>query len=738
MFPLQPNRYTYGAYCLVAILLALIAFGSLSSHLLDGDDFEYLTDTEAVREAPSLFFSPDRQLPGRPTVELVFLIAQTFWGNRPAAYHILLIGLHLAASLLLACAFRRLGADLELSLLGALLFLINVAHFRAIQWISCLAYPLALIFGLASLICFLRYLESGRVRWMAWSVLTLASAIFAHASAVSIALFCIYLSRRNGKTGRQILYSTWPVLAVSLTCGGLLYAAYPLAPQAAETPLLIDPVYILTHLFRYLGRLLSAAHWLPSDLLPGLHPGADAMKDLDLIAGILVCLGMAALWRYRVFPASDWAVWAVLTLLPFLNRTDYEGVSRYVYLSSAGSSLILAWALRSAVNGTQKWVNRRFRQIAFAAVLVGLATLSVLSFRRAEAYAFYYSGRAYVARGHHRIGSDQLKRAIDRNPRMIPPDVYSHLAVATFGIGESPQEILEDALAKHPNASELKALLGICAFLPDDPELRRQGEARIREAVETAENEMSVRACAAVACFNLGAHFYQRPEGQKQAEALFRLAIRLRPGYPRAHFGLANSLSLQGKTGDAIQAFQKTIELQPDDAAAYQNLGFLLNRQGNHKDAAEALKRAIFHDPTRAYSWYLLAQAQRHTGKLDGACQAILNALEQSPSRSEYWAEYFYIGSLYHIQGQATTALPIYQAVVKAIPDFAMAHHNLGVLHYSQGRYPRAAASLERAVQLSPDNAKGHLALAQAYKKIGRVEEALQTYRKTLAPQPGS
>jgi tetratricopeptide (TPR) repeat protein len=242
--------------------------------------------------------------------------------------------------------------------------------------------------------------------------------------------------------------------------------------------------------------------------------------------------------------------------------------------------------------------------------------------------------------------------------------VYSHLAVATFGTGESPQEILEGALAKHPNASELKVLLGICAFLRDDPELRRQGEDRLREAIETAEDETSVRACAAVACFNLGVHSYQRPGGLKQAEALFRWAIRLRPGYPRAHFGLANALSLQGKTGDAIQAYRKTIQLQPDDAAAYQNLGFLLNRQGNHANATEVLKRAIFHDPTRAHAWYFLAQARRHTEKLDEACQAILNALEQSPSRSEYWAEYFYIGSLYHVQGQAARALPIYRAVV--------------------------------------------------------------------------
>ena len=121
MFLLRENYSTWFFYTLLLSILTFASFGSLLDHPFSTDDFAYLSDAVAVHEDLSHLLSDDQALPGRPIVTIVFLVGHIFGGSSPALFHFLLIGLHLAASLLLALTFRRLGASLELSLLGGLL-----------------------------------------------------------------------------------------------------------------------------------------------------------------------------------------------------------------------------------------------------------------------------------------------------------------------------------------------------------------------------------------------------------------------------------------------------------------------------------------------------------------------------------------------------------------------------------------------------------------------------------------
>ena len=78
MFALRDTRTTWIAYALVLALLAVVAYGGLSSGALETDDFEYLRDANAANQDLSLLFSTDRELPGRPIAEIVFLLGHKF------------------------------------------------------------------------------------------------------------------------------------------------------------------------------------------------------------------------------------------------------------------------------------------------------------------------------------------------------------------------------------------------------------------------------------------------------------------------------------------------------------------------------------------------------------------------------------------------------------------------------------------------------------------------------------
>jgi len=75
--------------------------------------------------------------------------------------------------------------------------------------------------------------------------------------------------------------------------------------------------------------------------------------------------------------------------------------------------------------------------------------------------------------------------------------------------------------------------------------------------------------------------------------------------------------------------------------------------------------------------------------------------------------------------------------LLKAYPDYALAHNDLGVLHYNQGNKDEALFHYEKAAQLEYDNNTFQKNLADFYYvEAGRMEEALQIYVKLLDANP--
>ena len=111
MFDIPDIRRTYVIYTILVTLLTATTFGSLASHLFGTDDHEWLKEVPVAFENPSAYFSPNRQNPIRPPVDFLFALGYLAWGDNPAAFHILQVGLHLLISLLLVYTFRCFKID---------------------------------------------------------------------------------------------------------------------------------------------------------------------------------------------------------------------------------------------------------------------------------------------------------------------------------------------------------------------------------------------------------------------------------------------------------------------------------------------------------------------------------------------------------------------------------------------------------------------------------------------------
>ena len=75
MFGLEKNRYTWGAYFVVMVATALLAFGDQHTHhFLDGwDDWDMMADMRVIAKNRLMLFSQERLYEVRPPVDLVFL-----------------------------------------------------------------------------------------------------------------------------------------------------------------------------------------------------------------------------------------------------------------------------------------------------------------------------------------------------------------------------------------------------------------------------------------------------------------------------------------------------------------------------------------------------------------------------------------------------------------------------------------------------------------------------------------
>ena len=102
-----------------------------------------------------------------------------------------------------------MNMDIEVCFLGGILFLVNVAHFQAVHWISALAYPLVLIFALTAVICHFGFSADQRPAFLVgFHVALLGRCLIAHIDRFCSSLF-VYISRGIPRPVLRPLFSTY-------------------------------------------------------------------------------------------------------------------------------------------------------------------------------------------------------------------------------------------------------------------------------------------------------------------------------------------------------------------------------------------------------------------------------------------------------------------------------------------------------------------------------------------------
>jgi len=217
-------------------------------------------------------------------------------------------------------------------------------------------------------------------------------------------------------------------------------------------------------------------------------------------------------------------------------------------------------------------------------------------------------------------------------------------------------------------------------------------------------------------------------EADKAAES-FNKAISLDAKASRAHIGLAEALSAQGKSDESLQQLQAALAVNPNDAAAALLQGSILARRGDYRSAIQSLKSAREHAAGQlsagqyAMTLAALTEAQLAVGDLTGAQGTHKELAERAPSSP---LTGLLAARLAMVRQDYAAAVAEAQKVVTGAPDLVGARMLLGAALLAQGNLNQAETQLADVVRLSPENLEARKLLARANLQLQRPDIAMQ------------
>ena len=703
----------------VVVVLTWLALSGVADLPIDTDDAGYLENSSRMVGDFSRILSPGLELAGRPVTQLFFYLGFRLWGDDIAPFHLLAIALHLLASGLLAVAAWRSGLQLCVALVAGIFFLLHAGHFRAVHWVSALAYPLALIGSLTTLLCYREYLR-GTTRW--WLAATYGSALFgtlSHAAAAAVLPACYLLACQQFQTARKSVTTLLPLAVILAGSIWALLHFYHDAPQVVQAVDGLNLAQVTSYFLLLVGRLVSTAHWflVPTHLFYGWEPYFGL-----LVLGLLLSIA----WRFPEIRV--WASWSVAATLLF-STSSAEVASRYLYLPSAGTSVVLAWCLHAATIRAPWRVGRRASEVLQSCAILVILGASTVALRNALAYSHYLAGRHHIVLNQIESGLAQLETAIGTESDLVPRErVFVYLVSLSMAKGSGYLKHLQRGLAELPASAVLRALQGVIESMDQTPALREAGRRRIESAmIELEISGEDARERLAGLYHNMGKGYYQTARYDRALEA-FRISLRYQPEKRITVMGIVGSTYALGNFEAAAAVATKFTRLWPQDREILYWAVRSLRNAGKTEEAMSMANRAVAIGPTPDL---LLLQADLllRAGERKAAVASFGMAIELAPKNHR---AYNGLAELLFGAGEYEKVTRLLEAAVAAGAANGQIYFTLGNAHYAAGRLNAALEAYANARVLDSDNLRVHSNLGVVLQKMGRVDEAADVWREVV------
>lgn len=661
MSPLQKN---WLLYVVGMLLLASIAFGNLLTHnFWDGaDDLSILKDIRVVATDLTFILSPERGHDARPPFDLVFLMGYLTWGENPVAFHCFHILLHVGASLLITCTLYKEKIPLSLCFLTGAFFLVNVAHFRAVHWITSINYVLALILILLVYLSHLKSSQSNPTGWKVLSCVFLFLAVWTHPAAVFIAPFCTYRLWQSSRSFANAIKSS----ALLLITGPIFVLTAHLISVHGQSDAAFSSFSasrILTNFFWYLSDLIVSAHWVFRATTDNTASG------WELALGVIFFGVLVLFYKGKKAGLSACAIWVMLSILPFINNPPERlsvGPSRHLYFASVGSSFLFAYACTHLVNWLRSHMSTPLCKATYCG-LVGLILLSsIWHLKKAEALSIYYTAVSTKS-------LSLFERAEKEAPNLVPTKIYDYLMQMGLARGKTYDNRIDLALQKNPNDPLLNMLWGVTLNRSENIKTQEKGDNYLQKAISLSDQAPEMYYNIAVALQN-AAVLYNQANDLERAASLYEKALNYYPNHRLALYSLAEIYRTENKMQKAINLLQNLTEIDPSHTDAHKQLAKLLFLEGRRDQALPYFIRAVQLAPQDHILAFNLGQTLLSLNRFRDAIPVFQRAIQLAPQDDR---PYLSLAHTYQAINDISSAIATYQNLLLRFPNHPQAQQAL-------------------------------------------------------------
>jgi protein O-mannosyl-transferase len=652
------------------------------------DDDDYIIRNETLRDAAGLWrmwFELGAVPQYYPLVHTTFWLEYHLWGLSPLGYHLVNVGCHALAAILL---WRLVGAlGLPGGWLAAAIFATHPVCVESVAWVTERKNVLSAVFYLGAALAYLRFGalrdgaetgagESGRRRRQ-WQWYLAAFGLFGLAmlsKTVACSLPAALLLVQWWRQGRLRLKAIWPLapffaLGIGLGLVTVHVERHFVGASGADWALTLAQRCLVAGraVWFYAGKLVFP--WHLTFIYPRWDPQPGVWWQWLFPAGAVGVV--VALWAVRRRIGRGPLVAALFfggTLLPALGFVNvypmrYSFVAdHFQYLAAVGLIVLFAaWAAR-LLKGGQIWL------------LILPMVLGALTWQQIRAY-----------RSLETLWRDTLAK----NPGCW-------LAHNNLGVVLEQQGKLDQAEAEFRRALELKptfaeALNSLGGHLA--------GRGRVEEGISYCRRALEINPIYVNALYNLG-NAYAGQQRFAEAISYYEEALRLKPRDYEARSNLAQSLAKTGRMDEALAQYRLAWKSKPEDVNLCRNLAAALVRQGKPDEAIGLYRQALGQNPNDANLRYELGLALALQERWDEAIEQYTETLRLASDNVE--ARYN-LGYALRRRGRLEEAAAQLREALRLAPEFPLAQYNLGCVLADQGRRDEAVSHLKEAVRLKPD-----------------------------------
>lgn len=335
-----------------------------------------------------------------------------------------------------------------------------------------------------------------------------------------------------------------------------------------------------------------------------------------------------------------------------------------------------------------------------------------------DAYAHFQLGYAYTALQQFDEAKDEYGKAASLDPGMAA----AHLNLGLILLDKDPAaavEPLRKAAELLPDQARPRFFLGWALERANqlDGAIKEYEQA---ERLDAKNFDIHLSLARALLASN------RAPE----AEAEFRSALAIKPDSSPAHLGLAESLVAQKKTEPAAEELAKYLSQHPEDSGSRVQLASILLDAGKPTEALAQLDQAAAAGPEALAALKLRAEIAMRQKKYDAAAAALQKALALAPHDEDLRAR---LGHALLESRDYQGALRELTEALRSNPEDPDILRDWMAAQYLSSNYEAALAALDLLAKRETPTDRTWFIRATCYDKLGRKEDAVDSYQKFLS-----